>query len=455
MAAKGVAISGISAGSIGEELGICPGDRLVAINGRAVKDILDYQYLSADDNLDVEIIKSNGEQWSAEIEKNYSEILGLEFDQAVFDRIRPCINKCIFCFVDQLPSGMRESLYVKDDDYRLSFLFGNFITLTNLTKQDWDKLMEMRLSPLYVSVHATDPDVRELMLGTVRARNIMEQLSQLKQKDIEIHTQIVLCPGVNDGGYLTETVENLASLWPSVRSVGIVPVGLTGYREGLPLLSTVSEKLAREIIQQVDQWQNEFRDKWHTGFVYLADEFYIKAGQDFPPDEYYDEYPQLENGIGLARSFLEEFAVELEHLKNPTHEGEISNLVCGYSAMPVMTRVIESLKMSGYQVNLIPITNEYFSGGVTVTGLLTGSDIKKTLAWDYVGQQVLIPKVMLRDGQSAFLDDVTIDELSLTTGALLMVVDPTPKALMKCLTGQNSLDRKRKRLKLKRSNSGV
>lgn len=430
MAAKGVEICRVSADSIGEELGICPGDRLVSINGRLIKDILDYQYLSADDYLELELIKSDGEQWVIEIEKDYSESLGLEFDEVLFDKIRPCINKCIFCFVDQLPEGMRESLYVKDDDYRLSFLFGNFITLTNLSKRDWDKLLEMRLSPLYVSVHSTDPDIREKMLGTPRARNIMDELARLKQNGFEIHTQIVLCPGINDGIHLAETVESLASLWPSVRSVGIVPVGLTGYRAGLASLTPVSEKEAGYLIQTVQGWQDVFRRKIKTGFVYLADEFFIRAGQDVPADEYYDDYPQLENGIGLARSFLEDFEAGLSQLKRPVQTQPTVNLVCGQSAAAVLAIIAERLNRKGFSVRLVPVTNNYFKGGVTVTGLLTGDDLKKQLAHTYAGQRVLIPGVMLRDGKSVFLDDVSVDELAEATGALLTVIDPTPEALL-------------------------
>lgn len=433
MAGKGAIVAGVIPGSIGEEIGIERGDRVLSINGQPINDILDYRYLADDDYLEVELGKASGEAWTLEIEKGYEESLGLEFDAVVFDRIRPCVNRCLFCFVDQLPSGMRKTLYVKDDDYRLSFLYGNFISLTNLNRRDWDKILGMRLSPLYISVHATDPDIRARIFGSEKARGLMRDLQRLKDHNIEVHAQVVLCPGINDGEYLEQTVKDLRSCWPSVRSVGIVPVGITGFREALPELTPVSREEASELIHKVNSWQVDFRENLGVGFVYLADEFYVKAGEDFPEPFYYDDYPQIENGIGLTTDFLDnlrETLSELEIIKPPERP---TYVVCGYSAVPMFTTVARMLGRAGIDLQTIPVVNHYFGGGVTVTGLLTGHDILQTLGQWFAGQRILLPKTMLRDDGAVLLDDMTVSQLALKSGADFEVIEPDPGALLETI----------------------
>ncbi|MGI6549106.1 MAG: DUF512 domain-containing protein [Syntrophomonadales bacterium] len=430
LAKKGAVVAGVIPGSIGEEMGIEPGDRVVSINGQPVNDILEYRYLADDQYLEVEVSKAGGEVWVLEIEKDYEESMGLEFDAVVFDRIRPCVNKCLFCFVDQLPPGMRKSLYVKDDDYRLSFLYGNFISLTNLTERDWEKILGMRLSPLYVSVHATDPDIRARVFGSKRARSVMRDLKLLKDHGIEVHAQVVLCPGINDGEILQQTIRDLRSFWPSVRSVGIVPVGITGFREDLPRLSPVTREAARALIEQVDRWQAEFRKDTGIGLVYLADEFYIKAGEEFPDPEYYDGYPQIENGIGLTADFLEQLSAILSEFKADPTSGEPTYVICGRSAEPMFRTVARMLAPWGIDLRVIPVTNQYFGGEVTVTGLLTGHDIARALGRQFAGERVLLPRTVLRDDGAVLLDDMTVSQLAAASGARLEVVEPNPGALL-------------------------
>ncbi len=317
----GARIKEVIEDSIAFEVGLESGDRVLSINGQPLVDILDYQFYSKDDNITLEVEKNSGERWFIDIEKDYDDELGLLFDEVVFDRIRVCRNRCVFCFVDQLPADMRKTLYVKDDDYRYSFLFGNFVTLTNLTESDWDKLESMRLSPLYVSVHTTSGQLRQQMMKNPQAAHIKEDLMRLKKAGIQVHTQIVLCPGLNDGAELLTTINDLADLYPSVQSIGIVPVGLTGHRQGLPVIGSFTSAQARELIEQANRWQDKFRSQWGTGLVYLADEFFIKAGLPIPPNEYYDDYSQIENGIGLTRLFLDdwrEIIVDLPSEVEPT-----------------------------------------------------------------------------------------------------------------------------------------
>ncbi len=427
-------VARVEPGSIGSDLGIMAGDRIMAINGQPVADILDYRYLAEDDILEIELQRQDGELWVLEIEKDYDDRLGLEFDQVIFDRIKPCVNQCLFCFVDQLPPGMRATLQVKDDDYRLSFLFGNFISLTNLRERDWDKILGMHLSPLYISVHSTDPDTREKMFGTRKARTIMRDLKRLASGNIQMHTQIVLCPGINDGGSLVRTVSDLAALWPGVQSIGIVPLGITSHRQGLPALEPVDSILASRLIEQTYQWQRQFRQQMGVGFVYLADEFYVKAGKNLPESMYYDDYPQIENGIGLVAAFLDELDEALAAIAVSTDAAEHVYTVCGLSALPMFEIARDKLARVGLGLNLIPVENRYFGSSITVTGLLTGKDIAAAMGNQYRNKMVLIPDVMLRDDKRTFLDEMTIGSLSELTGAMIRVIGTDALSLLEALT---------------------
>lgn len=419
--------------SIADEVGLEPGDTLLSINGQPVEDLLDYQFYSQDDNITLVIEKKNGETWSVDIEKDFDDELGLLFEGVVFDRIRLCRNRCMFCFIDQMPPAMRETLYVKDDDYRYSFLFGNYITLTNLSDDDWNKLESMRLSPLYVSVHTTSGPLRQQMMKNPRAAHIMEDLQRLKQVGIQVHTQIVLCPDLNDGQELVKSINELADLYPSVQSVGIVPVGLTGHRDKLPHLRTFTAQEARELIEEVNQWQNTFRSRFGIGFVYLADEFYVKAGIPVPPADYYDAYSQIENGIGLIRLFMDDWQEIKRDLPNQIDPVQVF-LITGESARTVMQTVAEDLnRVKGLGVEVIAVPNQYFGGGVTVTGLLTGTDIINCLQNNYRGKKVVIPEVLLQEGSTMLLDNITLEEIASRTGAVIRTTDGSARSLVEAV----------------------
>jgi putative radical SAM enzyme (TIGR03279 family) len=419
--------------SIADAVGLEPGDTLLSINGQPVEDLLDYQFYSQDDNITLVIEKKNGETWSVDIEKDFDDELGLLFEGVVFDRIRLCRNRCMFCFIDQMPSAMRETLYVKDDDYRYSFLFGNYITLTNLSDDDWNKLESMRLSPLYVSVHTTSGPLRQQMMKNPRAAHIMEDLQRLKQAGIQVHTQIVLCPDLNDGQELVKSINELADLYPSVQSVGIVPVGLTGHRDKLPHLRTFTAQEARELIEEVNQWRNTFRSRFGIGFVYLADEFYVKAGIPVPPADYYDDYSQIENGIGLIRLFMDDWQEIKRDLPNQIDPVQVF-LITGESARTVMQTVAEDLnRVKGLGVEVIVVPNQYFGGGVTVTGLLTGTDIINCLQDNYRGKKVVIPEVLLQEGSTMLLDNITLEEIASRTGVVIRTTDGSARSLVEAV----------------------
>ncbi len=419
--------------SIADAVGLEPGDTLLSINGQPVEDLLDYQFYSQDDNITLVIEKKNGETWSVDIEKDFDDELGLLFEGVVFDRIRLCRNRCMFCFIDQMPPAMRETLYVKDDDYRYSFLFGNYITLTNLSDDDWNKLESMRLSPLYVSVHTTSGPLRQQMMKNPRAAHIMEDLQRLKQAGIQVHTQIVLCPDLNDGQELVKSINELADLYPSVQSVGIVPVGLTGHRDKLPHLRTFTAQEARELIEEVNQWRNTFRSRFGIGFVYLADEFYVKAGIPVPPADYYDDYSQIENGIGLIRLFMDDWQEIKRDLPNQIDPVQVF-LITGESARTVMQTVAEDLnRVKGLGVEVIVVPNQYFGGGVTVTGLLTGTDIINCLQDNYRGKKVVIPEVLLQEGCTMLLDNITLEEIASRTGVVIRTTDGSARSLVEAV----------------------
>ncbi|MBE9012614.1 TIGR03279 family radical SAM protein, partial [Pseudanabaenaceae cyanobacterium LEGE 13415] len=301
-------VTSVLSGSIAEEIGFETGDRVVSINGEKPRDLIDYQFLCADEVLELEVIDKKGKTHHIEIEKDYDEDLGLEFDTALFDGLIQCTNRCPFCFIDQQPPGKRDSLYFKDDDYRLSFLYGSYLTLTNLTQREWNRIEQMRLSPLYVSVHATEADVRTRLLKNPRAGQILDQMKWFQERQLQIHAQVVLCPGINDGEHLTRTIEDLAQFHtgdiPTVASIAVVPVGLTRFRPTEDELIPVAPEKAREVIAQVQALQNRYRKERGSTIVWLADEWFLIAGEDLPPESHYGDYPQIGNGVGSIRLFL-------------------------------------------------------------------------------------------------------------------------------------------------------
>lgn len=423
----GAIISKVKQGSIAEEMELEQGDLLVSINGQPVKDLIDYRYLAADEFLEIRIKKKNGEEWILEVEKDFDEELGLDFDRAIFDSMQTCQNRCLFCFVDQMPPGVRKTLYVKDDDYRLSFLQGNFVTLTNLSDDALKRIAEMRLSPLFVSVHTTNPDLRVKMLNNKKAANILDQLRFLKESGIIVHTQIVLCPGINDDEELERTIGDLIELWPAVRSIAVVPVGLTKYRDGLSLLRQITAEEAGRLIDRMKPLQEKLRDKYGVTLVYLSDEFYLIAGRPIPPVEYYDEFEQLENGIGLVRLLYENFKEIEKEIPKEVLPPQRVTLITGYLGEKALQPLVKKFgKVKGLSLTVKMVENKFFGKDVTVTGLLTGSDILASYKDETVNSDLLIlPAVMCRKGEKLFLDGLTPAEIEKELGVPVKVIDIT------------------------------
>lgn len=425
----GLVIEKVMAGSIACEIEIEPGDRLTAVNGHKLRDIIDYNFFSAEDELTLEIVKGDGEVWEVEIERGADEPLGLIFAAPVPLK---CGNKCIFCFVHQLPPGLRSSLYVKDEDYRLSFLYGNYVTLANIGREEIARIREQRLSPLYISVHATDAPLRERLLGKsgiIPVQSIMEELATDR---ITMHTQIVLCPGINDGEALERTVADLARLHPWISSLAIVPVGLTRHRRGLPSLKPVTKGYAAAFIATWEARAASLAEKLGGPFLFLADEFYIKAGIPFPPLDAYGDLPQLENGVGMIPLFLEQAAEVIEQaepLKPST-----ATVVTGASPYRFLAAFLKDLsRRTGVELRPVAVRNLLFSAKVTVTGLVSGKDIITTLKGRELGNVVLIPNVMLKEGEGLFLDNMTVNEVKEELGTRVVVVEATPQGIYEAI----------------------
>jgi putative radical SAM enzyme (TIGR03279 family) len=419
--------------SIAEELQIEIGDRLLSINGTAIKDIIDYKFLMADEYIEIELEKEDGEVWSLEIEKEYDEDLGVEFENQIMDDARSCCNKCLFCFIDQLPKGMRQSLYFKDDDSRLSFLQGNFVTMTNMKDDDIDRIIRYRISPINISVHTTNPELRVKMLNNRFAGNIYDRLKKLAEAGISMNCQIVSCPGVNNGEELIRTVEDLYKLHPSVENVAVVPVGITKYREGLAKLELYNKQTAQLELDNVKKLQEKYEKAVGHPFVRLSDEFYITAEAKMPDSSFYGDYEQLEDGIGMIRLFRDSIENDLSGVRT---EGRGSfTLVTGASAYKEIAEAAKKISSKNSAINLKvkKIINNYFGQTITVAGLLTGKDIIEQLSTEEVGNFVIIPKNMLKSGESIFLDDITIDDLERELYRKVLVCDYTGEDLIQII----------------------
>ncbi|WP_073238694.1 DUF512 domain-containing protein [Desulforamulus putei] len=435
MNSNGLLITGVDRDSIADQLGIQPGDRLVAINDQPVRDILDYRFLCANEELVARVVTGDGEEWEIEIEKDYEEDLGLDFGEHSFGPTRRCRNRCLFCFVDQMAPGMRETLYIKDDDYRLSFWQGNFVTLTNVDEAELQRIIDQRLGPLYISVHTTNPDLRRRMLNNRHAGKIMDQLTRLAEAGIEMQTQVVLCPGINDGKELVRTIEDLSRLWPRVHSLAVVPVGITKFREGLFNLRPFNREEARAVVELIEDYQRKFLARWDYPFVYASDEFYVMAGKPIPPTENYGDFPQTENGVGLARLFLDEWELLKEDLPDRIEHNRTVTLVTGMSGEPFLRQVVEGLnQVAGLQVNLEVVKNTFFGETVTVTGLLTARDIIDSLQGKEIGDLLVLPTVMLRNGEDVFLDDLRVRDVSQQLRVPVAVVEG-PRDLVEVALG--------------------
>lgn len=397
---------------LADELGLVAGDKLLSVNGNRLRDIIDVSFAMAEEEIELLVEHADGEQEVMVFDKAYDEELGVEFSTAVFDGIRQCANHCCFCFVDQVAPCMRDTLYIKDDDYRLSFLYGNFVTLTNLSDKDFQRIQQYHLSPLFVSVHATNMELRAAMLGTPRAKALMGQLARLAEAGIECHTQIVLCPGINDGAELERTLQDLSDPRLRILSVAVVPVGLTQFRAGCAPLTLFDRAGASRVIRQVRRWQERLRRETGRSFVYLGDEFYLLAKAAFPPAAEYDDFPQLDNGIGLVPNFVAEWEKRAARCGAAYEEPLHLDVVCGTGVAPVFRRLLANLFAPRLTVRLVPVENVWFGSSVNVSGLLTGRDIEATLqAVDGPRDGVIIPRCALRSGEDVFLDDYPLTVL--------------------------------------------
>jgi putative radical SAM enzyme (TIGR03279 family) len=405
-------IADIAPGSAAEGLGIRKGDSIVSLNGEEVHDVIDYRFLVADEHISITLLSREGRSRTFTLDKEPDDALGLEFAPL---RITRCRNKCIFCFVDQMPAGCRKSLYVKDDDYRASFLYGNYITLGALSESGLQRIFDQRLSPLYVSVHSTDPALRSFIIGNKKAPDIMASLRRLAAGGIRMHTQIVLCPGVNDGRFLDRTLDDLSGLFPAVSSVAVVPVGVTAFRKGLYPLRTFTAREARTVLRAITLRGAELKKRLGTRLLFASDEFYIKAGAPFPPVSFYEDFPQIENGVGMVADFLRDAG----RTRLPARIAPLkATIVTGASFSPVLKDTLARLKcVQGLTVKLATVPNRFFGPAVTVAGLLTGGDIAAALEGKRTGDLVIVPVDALKEDEQTFLDGMSLDRL----GGLLKV----------------------------------
>ncbi|NCC66855.1 MAG: DUF512 domain-containing protein [Clostridia bacterium] len=399
------------------------GDKLVAINGNEIVDVLDYKFFSYDTRLDVVLESVHGHRRTVRVKKREGGELGLEFESYLMDNARACSNHCLFCFVDQLPPGMRPTLYFKDDDARLSFLTGNYITLTNLTPREIQRIIDLHISPINVSVHATDPELRAKLLGNKAGALGYERMKQLAAGGIVMNCQIVCCPGLNDAQELSQSMEDLEKLWPQVRSVSIVPVGLTKFREKLPKLRPFDAAHAAETIDLVDAFAEKCLKEHGSRIFFCSDEFYIKAERPIPPDEYYEDYTQYENGVGILRLLQVEFTAAMENFDGEC-VGTAFSLVSGVSAGPFLEKLLVTAKEKYAKINgtVLEVVNDFFGHTIDVTGLVTGGDLIAQLNGRVNGKRLLIPETMVRDGVDVFLDDVTVSDVESLLGVKVEVL---------------------------------
>ncbi|MGL5439184.1 MAG: DUF512 domain-containing protein [Filifactoraceae bacterium] len=421
----------VEANSIADELRIEAGDSLVAINGVRVQDIIEYEYLIADDYLEIEIHHRNGERVIYEVEKEFDEDLGLSFDNPIMDRVRFCNNKCIFCFIDQLPDGMRKTLYFKDDDSRLSFLQGNFVTLTNMSVEDVRRMINFRISPINVSVHTTDPNLRCELLNNKFAGDVMDKMKLISDAGLEMNVQIVAMPGINDGQFLKDTLDDLSKLHPNVNSVAVVPVGLTRFRDGLAKLESYNRESAAATLEIIELFQGEMLMKHNSRFVFASDEFYIIAGKELPFAKQYEGFIQLENGVGLIRKFEEELLDALEGVE-PKSVEKSYHICCGtsvFSYMEGFTKLLEE-RFAPLKLKVHRIENKFFGESITVTGLITGCDIIRSLEGIDLEAGLILSRSMFKADELLMLDDIKVEDLEKKLDTKVFVVEPEGRAFV-------------------------
>lgn len=440
-------IDGIEDGSIAEELEIEPGDKLISINGNEIGDIFDYHYLINDEYLEVLIEKADGEEWLLEVEKDYDEDLGLVFGESLMDKYKSCHNKCVFCFIDQNPPGMRDTIYFKDDDTRLSFLQGNYVSLTNMKEKDIERIIEYKLAPINISVHTTNPELRCEMLHNRFAGKIIQYMDMLYEADIPMNGQVVLCKGLNDGKELERTIEDLLKYTPTMESLSIVPVGLSKYREGLCQLESFTPEDARSVIEIIERYQKLAVEKTGNHFVHASDEWYITAGIPVPDEDNYDGYVQLENGVGMTRLLIDEVNQVVddyltEHNGVPfAGKGKIST-VTGLLIYDTIKDVVKRLNdaMPNVEIVVHPIKNNFFGEKITVTGLLTGGDIISQLKGEDLGDALLLPSNTLKADEDIFLDDMTLEEFQKALQVPVIIVQSNGMSLFNSIIEMESKD---------------
>lgn len=428
-------IAGVEPGSIAEELELEPGDVLLEINGNKIEDAFDYHYLMNEEYVELLVRKADGEEWELEIEKEFEEDLGVTFENGMMDEYRNCTNKCIFCFIDQMPPGMRETLYFKDDDTRLSFLQGNYVTLTNLSDHDVERIIKYKLSPINISFQTTNPELRCKMLHNRFAGRSLQIVDKLVEAGIVMNGQIVLCKGWNDGEELERSLKDLYGYLPNLQSVSIVPVGLSKFRDGLEPLEPFTPDDAKEVILQVQKWQEKAMEEYGVHFVHASDEWYLLAKEALPEEDSYDGYLQLENGVGMLRLLETEFHDALEQAKGNEKKHKVS-VATGKLAAPFIRQLAGEMKVKfpNMEVKIYDITNEFFGERITVAGLITGQDLKKQLKDQELGEKLLLPCHMLRSGEEVFLDDVTVSELSEYLKVPIEIVESDGAVLLSHLT---------------------
>ena len=428
-------IANVEPGSIADELELEAGDILLEINGNKIEDVFDYHYLMNEEYVELLIRKADGEEWELEIEKEFEEDLGVTFENGMMDDYRHCTNKCIFCFIDQMPPGMRETLYFKDDDARLSFLQGNYVTLTNLKEKDVEKIIKYKLSPINISFQTTNPELRCKMLHNRFAGESLKIVDRLVEEGITINGQIVLCKNWNDGEELERSLRDLYQYLPNLQSVSVVPVGLSKFRDGLEPLEPFTKEDAKAVIALVEKWQKKAWDEFETHFIHASDEWYLLAEEELPKEDSYDGYLQLENGVGMLRLLEEEFYAALEGETGDELPRKVS-IATGKLAAPILRKFMEELsaKYPKTEVNVYDITNEFFGERITGAGLITGQDLKKQLKDADLGDKLLLPCHMLRSGEEVFLDDVTVTELSEYLQIPIEIVDSDGAVLLHHVT---------------------
>ena len=430
-------ILSVEDGSIAQELELEPGDVLVSIDGQQVEDIFDYRYLIQGECITVLIRKRDGEEWELDIEKDYDEDLGIDFGNGLMDAYRSCSNKCVFCFIDQLPKGMRKTLYFKDDDSRLSFLQGNYITLTNMSDHDIDRIIMYHLEPINISFHTFNPALRRKMLNNRFAGDIFEKVDRLCEAGIELNGQIVLCKGINDGAELDYSLEAMERYIPCLKSLSVVPVGLTRFRDRLYPLEPFTKEDAEQVLSQIENAQKHFMEKYGSHIVHAGDEWYILAQREMPPEDNYDGYLQIENGVGMVRSLSDEVGEYLAQLEGDKRERKIS-VATGVLAYPYIRELADRIStvFPGVEVPVYKIVNRFFGERITVAGLLTGQDLKAQLEGHDLGENLLLTQHMLRSGEEVFLDDMTVSELSEALHVPVRIVGTSGRDLVEACIGK-------------------